>query len=128
MVLVRIEREIEIPDNFIEDAIIDPAGYGIAYWANLAEIDSEARTYTVKDQFGDYDAKVISYDKLAQVLADFAFRSEKWGIAPDSDWVTWAREAIFELETGEDFPGGTLDSDITDAIVQIAAFGELVYG
>jgi hypothetical protein len=41
---------------------------------------------------------------------------------------TWARRAIFELETGEEFPGGTLDSDITDAIVQIAAFGELVYG
>jgi hypothetical protein len=128
MVLVRIEREIEIPDNFILDAIIDPAGYGVNYWADLAEIDEEARTYTVKDKFGDFDAKVISYDTLAQVLADIAFRSEKWGIEPDSDWTVWARRAIFELETGEEFPGGTLDSEITDAIVQIAAFGELVYG
>jgi hypothetical protein len=50
MVLVRIEREIEIPDNFILDAIIDPAGYGINYWADLAEIDEEARTYTVQGQ------------------------------------------------------------------------------
>lgn len=127
MVLVRIEREIEIPDDFILDAIIDPAGYGINYWADLAHIDEELRTYTIRAQ-GESKRHKISFDTLAQVLVAFAFTPEKYGIAPDSDWVEWARTAIFELETGEEFPGGTLDSEITDAIVQIAAFGELVYG
>jgi hypothetical protein len=62
------------------------------------------------------------------VLVGFAFTPEKYGVAPDSDWVEWARVAIFELETGEEFPGGTLDAEITDAIVQVAAFGSLIYG
>lgn len=122
MVKIKIEREIDIPDNFIEDAIIDPAGYGINYWAQSAEIDDEARTYTVTDQFGDYGPKVISYDTLAQVLVDIAFKRDH-GV-----WSEWARQAIAELDAGEEFPGGTLDSEITDAIVQFAAFGELIYG
>jgi hypothetical protein len=117
MVLVRIEREIEIPDDFIEDAIIDPAGYGISYWADSAVIDDEARTYTVRERDphdDNYGYNVISYDTLAQVLVDFAYNPVKYGV-DGSDWVVWAQAAIHELEAGDPFPGGTLDSEIAEA-------------
>lgn len=129
MVTVKVKRVIEIPDNFIEDAIIDPAGYGIGYWAVSAEMDPYARTYTVTEQsahgVGDPATHVISYDKLAQVLVKIAYKPEyaRW-----EDWAAWAQEAINELEAGEEFPGGTIDSELADAIVQFAAFGELIYG
>ncbi len=70
---VKVEKTYEISDQFIIDAIIDPAGYGVKYWANWADIDPEARTYTVEDQFGDFSAKVISFDALAQALVDIAY-------------------------------------------------------
>jgi hypothetical protein len=106
-------------------------GTGSSIGRILPVIDDEARTYTVRERDphdDNYGYNVISYDTLAQVLVGFAFTPEKYGVAPDSDWVEWARVAIFELETGEEFPGGTLDSEITDAIVQVAAFGSLIYG
>lgn len=127
MVQIKVETTVEVPDDFIVDSIIDPAGYGIGYWAHSAHIDSVARTYTVTEQepqMGD-GIIAIDFDTLAQVLVDIAYspRYAKW-----EDWSEWAREAIAELQAGEEFPGGSIDSDLGDAIVQFAAFGSLVYG
>lgn len=125
---VMVEKDYDISDQFILDAIIDPAGYGINYWANLAEIDEEARTYTVRDMFGDFNAVQISFDTLAKTLIDIAYHPEEVGLDYSTEWSDWAREALWEIEHSEPHPGGSIDSELADVIVQIAAFGELMYG
>lgn len=114
---------VEIPEGFIEDAIIDTAGYGIGYWASAAQVDSDRSEYVVTE---DETGKVftLTYAELADAFLDLAL-----GDAPvGSDYQGWAFEALQEIRAGEQYPGGSIDAPTADIIVQWAAFGEVVYG
>lgn len=111
------EEEAELVENIIESG-----GYGINYWAQSAVIDDEAKTYTVTEQ-EDYsndlrhipeEAGVIPYVLTHKSLLDALVERAK--VEPD------AMLAITEKD------GGYIDSDVADHVIQIAAFGELIYG
>lgn len=122
---VEVRQEWEVPDSLVE-VIIEMAGYGIGYWADKAEWDDEAHTYTVREQaeYGGYE-RVNTYGDLAHALVDVAYNPR---VNVRSDYVGWAREALDEVVNREQFPGGTIDSDVADIIVQYAMFGDIVYG
>jgi hypothetical protein len=117
----------DIPDSFILDAVIDPAGYGIGYWATAAEIDEVTRTYTVTEEEPDEGegVYVLTFDQIAHALVDVALGNSDAGVG---DYSQWAMEGLTELQAGEQFPGGSIDSLTADVIIQHAIFGELKYG
>lgn len=121
----RIEITVELTDEFIADAL-DAAGYGIAYWAeDMSEPeadgagnmgvritpDAEAREHY------PYGAKWVSFGSLAHALAKVAR-----GDIARSDLTEHARRAILESDAGE------VDSELGDVMVQVAMFGEIVFG
>lgn len=117
---VRQTVKYEIPDEVI-DVIIDMAGYGIAYWATSAARFPEARKYKVYVAEDD-ETFTVSYNELAEALVQVATRDS--GSYVDS----YARQTLMEIQDGEEFPGGDIDADLADVIVQLAIYGEVIYG
>jgi hypothetical protein len=102
--------------------LIDEAGYFINYWAVKGHHDTEAKTYaiTLDEHSAEYTDKpkvVITY---AQV--DEAIRKIAQGGIVRSD-LTEAAQA-YVSEPGE----ADLDAEFADVAVQVAAFGEVVFG
>lgn len=114
---------VTVPEDFIEDAIIDTAGYGIGYWASAAQVDSDRSEYAVTE---DETGKVftLTYTELADAFLDLALGN----VPVSSDYQEWAFGALQEIRAGEQHPGGSIDAPTADIIVQWAAFGEVVYG
>lgn len=130
-VQVQVWKKYTVPDRVIADVIIDMAGYGIKYWAKRAVWDSEKREYTVfwaEDDSDDPDMlswHVLAYQDIAQAAAEVAFNTD---IRLNNTLTGYVREFFRELEAGEEFPGGDIDSEVADAIIQVAIFGEVIYG
>jgi hypothetical protein len=107
-----------IDRQFILD-VIDAAGYGIGYWADAAEVDEESDVYRVRE-VTTYESvgvprqtteHVITFEALAQALGKLA-----------ADGWQSIQQGLAERDAGH------IDSQGGDAAVQMAAFGELVYG
>lgn len=97
------------------DIIVEMAGYGIRHWASSAVIDTEARTYRVTED-ANGTVHVLTDTKIHKALCEAAKEHAA------------AKETLREYRAREEFIGGELGSDDADIIIQLAAFGELVYG
>lgn len=104
---------LNIDEQFILD-IIDAAGYGIDYWAETAEIDEAAKTYTVAEWDPNGPAEDGKYTLTFQSIVESI-----QALAPDWDPI---RRAVVEEDAGE------IDSAMADIIIQQACFGEIIYG
>jgi hypothetical protein len=123
---INASLNIEVPDQDIED-LIDAGGYGIGYWCARAEIDEEKKTYTISPDAEAIDGGFkptykLTYAKLAEVLVDIAIGKYEVGFPRK-----YAQEWLVATIAGEG-DGGYLDSDIADVVIQIACFGEVVFG
>lgn len=108
---------IELNDAEAEELvinIIESGGYGIGYWARSAIIDDEAKTYTVTEHeaYATVDAQpfVLTHDMLLDALVKRAYVD------------SYAFNALSEKD------GGHIDSRVADEVIQMAAFGEVIYG
>ena len=109
-----------IPDSFLLDVVIDQAGYGIGYWAKSAVIDLEEQTYTITEYNDDPDVStVLSFEQIANALVQLAYQSLRH---------LHIREELVALAQGQHYAGGSMDADDADSIIQLAAFGEVIYG
>lgn len=115
------------------DCILEMAGYGIAYWGLSATVDYEARTYTVIPEEHPTDEErtpiVIPFDKIIGAFWVIASPHEDVKFLPG--YVRgYAMKAVADgFEDGQgDIDAGHVDSDLADAIIQVAAFGEVVFG
>jgi hypothetical protein len=116
---------IAISDESL-DSILEMAGYGIGYWATSATVDKEARTYTVHDAEDD-ETHVLSFDKLHRVFWNIASGEKR---QCNSEIQSYFRSAVLDgASEGEgDIDAGHIDSDAADVLIQVAAFGSIVYG
>ena len=96
------------------DIIVEMAGYGIGYWATTADPDREERTYTVTEE-----------DGVKTVLTDTMIHK---GLRLAAAFNEAAKTTLREYRAGDEYVGGDLGSDDADVIIQMAAFGKLVYG
>ena len=104
---VKIEMRLLITDEDIED-IIDMAGYGIAYWAQEANI--EDKVYVIIDE--DEKEYRLAYDDIAKGISLYIKNGNKpYNIVSDS-----------EIDTCQ------IDAVVADMIIQYACFEELIYG
>ena len=103
--------------------VIETAGDSIGYWAHKGNHDTKHENYTVNFDGSDFDderlalgVKTISYQDITD-----AIQSIISGNAGCGNWIIeQARDAL----NGEP----TLDGDLADVIIQLAVFGEIVYG
>lgn len=115
------------------DCILEMAGYGIGYWALRATVDQEARTYTIIPDEHPTDEErtpiVVPFDKIIGAFWVIADLNTEVKYLPG--YVRgYALKAVADgFEDGQgDIDAGHVDSDLADAIIQVAAFGEVVYG
>lgn len=102
--------------------LIDEAGYFINYWAVKGHHDTQAQTYAITldedaaEEFGKAKA-VITYAQIDQAIRTLA----KGGIIR-SDLTEQAQAYVSE-------PGDAdLDAEFADCAVQVAIFGEVIFG
>lgn len=129
--MVTMEFDLDISDESL-DCLIEMAGYGIAYWASEATQDDEARTYTIiENEEGENEVHVIPFDKIKEAFWRVANPGAKIkGLNQNHTVKTYALNAIKDgLEEGNgDIDAGHIDADLADIVIQVAAFGEVVYG
>lgn len=106
---------IPLTDQNIID-LLDCAGYGIAYWADSATVDEEAKTYTVLSEDlvkdGPSLTRVVTFDKVREAFSQ---------LAADQKLPDWQMQEIAEREFA-------FDAFVADLTVQFALFDEIVYG
>ena len=110
-------------DNLVElfGNIIEDAGYAIGYWADEAHHDADARTYavTIQDEYADeFENKTLTYDDLLEASKKLASGAIKVNSQTKS-----VCQAIVSDPSDVDY-----DADDADVIVQVAMFGEIVFG
>lgn len=121
-------RKVLTDQNITE--CMDAAGYGIGYWCYRATLDPAARTYTVwpeEDPFKEEDngkPYVITYDELSKAYYRL--------IAKDQLLVShgvheYFRDSYAERD-GSGIDCGYIDAEAGDVWVQVAAFGEVIFG
>lgn len=125
--VVRIEREIALTQEDIDDIVCTALEGGITYWCYRAEV--------IGEYLGEYASDQISRGGTLKLYGEEEVDGEtKW-------WLT--REKFLNgfklwVEDGADVygavqPDGTvdcfqLDAEMADMIIQYALFGEVVFG
>lgn len=111
-----IELSVNINDEVIDD-IIEGAGYEIGYWASKAVYDSEAQTYEVTEE-EDEKRYFLTYPIIAKAITSL--------VKGDITISPSIREAItLDLVSKE---GCHMDGECYDVIIQVACFGDVIYG
>ncbi len=96
------------------EGIMDTAGMSCTYWADVIEVDGD--DVRVLDVDGtDYDTDKASIEKAFTLIAEG--RIDLWG-----EIRRYVESAIKENDLG------WIDSYAADALLQVAIFGEIVYG
>lgn len=114
---ITIPKTYSLSIKAIEDTI-DTAGYGIGYWASSAVIDNKAQTYTVTDAEGDGETYALTYQNIFEAILKLS--NGEADIRKDI-----AHECAVALL---DYEEASIDSETADCIIQVACFGELIYG
>lgn len=109
--------DIDLTDEVMAN-LIDCAGYGMRHWVDTATVDEEAKTYRIhlNDECKDDHPSgkrwfTLTYDQLRDALM-------AWSVKYGPDW--WIRE----IQDG-DLAG---DSDVGSGMVEMAVFGDTIYG
>lgn len=111
------QEQIEQVEN-----LIDEAGYFINYWAVKGHHDTLEQTYAITldedaaEVFGERKA-VITYAQIDQAIRKLA----QGGIVR-SDLTEQAQGYVSDPENAD------LDAEFADCAVQLAIFGEVVFG
>ena len=127
MTVISVAISLDVSDEEITD-MIDTAGYGIGYWCERGVVDANTRQYTVTP---DLEARqdpamaqdfVINFDDIVRVLVEIATGKHDVGY-PREYAQAWLADKV---KSGVD--GGNLDSTIMDCVIQVCAYGEVVFG
>lgn len=128
MVKQSVVVSVDVSDEDILD-MIDTAGYGIGYWCQRAVVDTNKRQYVLTP---DAEARendetmarefIINFDDIVRVLVEIAIGKHDVGY-PREYAQNWFSGIIVDGTNS-----GDLDTDIMDCVIQICAFGEVVFG
>jgi predicted DNA-binding protein with PD1-like motif len=109
---------LEVSDEAIIDIIDGAEEGGIGYWAVRSVHDKANKTLTITDG-EDNKAVTITYDQIVTAISDLVNR--KVSIS------THITDAITSDLASEDY-GCHMDAECYDVIIQVALFGDVVYG
>jgi hypothetical protein len=109
---------LEVSDEAIIDIIDGAEEGGIGYWATRSVHDKANRTLAITDS-QDNKTITITYDQIVNAISDLVNR--KVSIS------THITDAITSDLASEDY-GCHMDAECYDVIIQVALFGDVVYG
>ena len=123
---IKIEMEIEVTDQDIDDIVCTAFEGGINYWCGYVE--------PVGDLLGDYEHEQIAKDGYLY-LYDIEDDEEKW-ILTKSRLLNGIRMYINNsminaypiILYGNGIDTSEVDSNIADMIIQFALFEDIIYG
>jgi hypothetical protein len=118
-----------LTDQNIAD-MLDAAGYGIGYWADWATVDEAARTYTVMPHEDPNEDKepgqiVVTFDQIAEAF------NKLLNNEPELLIGSMVHRYFLYAYADRDSNGidaGHIDAEAADVLVQVALWGEVVYG
>lgn len=122
---VRVEIDVILTQQNIDDIMVSALEGGINYWASEAEVVEERRC-------GDWGHEQIARGG-ALILHD-AEGPDKWELNLEKFlngiklWIKNCCDRYGALQSDGTIDTGEIDSDMADMIVQYALFGEVVYG
>lgn len=133
---IKYTVEVEVTDQVLLDTVIDMAGYGIGYWAQRMHPDWDARNVTVTWWDEGRLASDSDYDEPERLKVDFDTIAKAIGRIAGGEPIEYLADStraavgsfLVELQSGEEFPGGDIDADAADEILQVALFGKVVFG
>ena len=104
------------------EGIVDMAGYGIRYWAMAGCIDNTGekgayKSYLVIDSDDEESSYSLTRDKVEQAIAQLFLKRSLNGY-----YMSAIDQLVLKGESSD------VGSDIADAIIQQACFGEVIYG
>lgn len=110
-----------LPVEGIENIICD-AGMMIGYWATEAIVDGTNQTYTITEEEA-HDGEgsrsfTLTYTDIVRAMMKLATGE----VAIRSDIREAINEAFINYEESD------LDGEVADVIVQVACFGDVIYG
>ncbi len=109
--------------DYLVECLIDDAGYIIGEWAKTAEIDNTAKTYriVIRDEYADdvsIDEMTLTYDNIKtaiRLVADGKIALNEYHTQFCKDFVADPDSADYDAETA-------------DCLIQIAIFGDVIFG
>ena len=113
MAMVKVSVSDELIDYIITDA-------GTGYWQQSGKVDLAARTLVVRCEDPDEDkmmTKTLSFDDLVLALCKLAD-----GRVQINSGIRAMAEAVL-MEEDADY-----DADLGDCMIQVAMFGDVVFG
>lgn len=99
--------------------LVDTAGYGINYWCDRAVVDEDLCNYTVHDSEDDKEF-VLGASALCDAILRIAFDHTRLRVG--DGYRSTACTYVFDREQVD------YDADFADVVIQVACFGEVVYG
>ncbi len=131
--IVNVPLSVIVPDADVLE-LIECAGTGIAYWADRGVIDEVARTYRVRPDAEarrddpDMRERVLQFGWIAKRLVQLGTVPATLGMEK-SYAAQYARDYVGRLQLGEEDRTVAFDSDLADAVIQLAFFdGKVVFG
>jgi hypothetical protein len=121
---VKIERQITVTQEDIDDIMCSALEGGINYWCRKAEV--------VGDYLGEYASEQISrggllklYDSEEDEVYVLTLEKLLKGIKQAIEENCYAE---YEWALGDGIDTCQVDADVADCIIQFGLFGEVVYG
>lgn len=114
----KILISLDVSDEFITDIIDGAEEGGIGYWASNSVNDPAKRMLTITDM-EDNVAIPMSYDQIVNAISDLV--NGRVSISSE------IRDAITSDLASGDY-GCHMDATCYDVIIQVAMFGDVVYG
>lgn len=121
IVRVRIELDVDLTAQDIDDIMATALEGGITAWCGCAEV--------VGEMLGGYASEQIS--RGGSLILHDAESSDKWELTLEKflkGMKLYYEQALSAEFAGEDIDSSDFDVDAVDCIIQFALFGKLVFG
>lgn len=112
----KITEDVVWSDEDISDHIIGSGALSYSWWLDVEQVDN--RYYIVVDAEDEVGDAIVRVD-----AADFADEARKCVAGEWSAYQTGTGQTVADVIRKDD-----LDADAVDTILQMAVFGEIVYG
>ena len=117
-------RDIQLPKEFLQDIMTTAVEGGIDYWAALRTLAFDMDGGIVRFDVRDCEDMTANWELIDCDRVNNAVNRILGGDVKIADAArTSVREAVDDPENA----GCYIDADIADSIIQIAAYGEIVF-
>lgn len=119
---IKIERAVRVTGEDIDDIMVSALEGGIAYWCERCEVVGGYRGTYASEQISRGGTLILHDEDGGHVLTleTFLRGLRMWLELPDTSLAC--------IDGGDHMDTDAIDAEAADCIVQLALFGEVIYG